>query len=372
VGPFFLPYKIGYLYMMKKKISICSTLLLLSLFGKAQVSDSIKVLFLGNSYTYVNMLPTMVAECATSDEKEVTQSSNTPGGYTFQGHLSNATSQDLIQQGDWDFVVLQEQSQIPSFPLDQVETECFPYAAQLNDTILHYNPCAETVFYMTWGRQNGDSQNCAGWPPVCTYEGMDDLLNERYRIMAEDNQAILSPVGAVWRYLRTNNPEINLYNADGSHPSIEGTYAAAISFYTVLFREDPTALTYNSTVDPATAAIIRAATKAVVFDDLLEEWHVGEYDEINALCNETSSVSEKTSNTFDFSANVTSMEIRLQSSSINNASSVSLLNSQGQIVWNKENTTLPLSISRTNLSCGVYIIRVNIGNATINKKIIVH
>jgi hypothetical protein len=358
--------------MMNKKISICSTLLLLALVGQAQVSDSIKVLFLGNSYTYVNTLPTMVAECAASDEKEIIQSSNTPGGYTFQGHLSNATSQNLIQQGDWDFVVLQEQSQIPSFPLDQVETECFPYAAQLNDTILHYNPCAETVFYMTWGRQNGDSQNCAGWPPVCTYEGMDDLLNERYRMMAEDNQAILSPVGAVWRYLRTNNPEINLYNADGSHPSLEGTYAAAISFYTVLFREDPTALTYNSTVDPTIAAIIRAAAKAVVFDDLLEEWHVGEYDEINALCNETSSVSEKTSNTFDFSANVTSTEIRLQSSSINNASSVSLLNSQGQIVWKKENTTFPLSISRTNFTCGVYIIQVNNGNTVINKKIIVH
>jgi hypothetical protein len=139
-----------------------------------------------------------------------------------------------------------------------------------------------------------------------------------------------------------------------------------------LFREDPTALTYNSTVDPATAAIIRAATKAVVFDDLLEEWHVGEYDEINALCNETNSISEKTNSAFDFSASISADEIRLQSSSINNASSVSLLNSQGQIVWNKENTTLPLSISRTNLSCGVYIIRVNSGNATINKKIIVH
>ena len=357
--------------MIKTKLYITTTLFMFTLWAHGQVSDSIKVLFLGNSYTYVNTLPAMVAECAASDEKEIIQSSNTPGGYTFQGHLTNATSQDLIQQGDWDFVVLQEQSQIPSFPLDQVEVECFPFAAQLNDSILHYNPCAETVFYMTWGRQNGDAQNCGSWPPVCTYEGMDDLLNERYRIMAEDNQAIISPVGAVWRYIRTNNPEINLYNPDGSHPSIEGTYAAAISFYTILFREDPTTLTYNSTVDPATAAIIRDAVKAVVFDDLLEEWHVGEYDAINALCNESTSIKEEKLQV-DFSANVVADEIQLQSSSISRVDSISVINSQGQLVFNKENTSLPLAISRSSLTCGVYIIRVKAGAFYINKKIIIH
>ena len=57
--------------------------------------------------------------------------------------------------GNWDFVVLQEQSQYPSFPLWQVEQEVFPYANQLNELIHEYNECGNTVFFMTWGRKMG-------------------------------------------------------------------------------------------------------------------------------------------------------------------------------------------------------------------------
>lgn len=69
------------------------------------------------------------------------------------------------------------------------------------------------------GKKEGDAGNCPFWPPVCTYSGMDSLLNLRYRMMAEDNDALLSPVGQVWHYIRDNHPEIELYNADMSHPS---------------------------------------------------------------------------------------------------------------------------------------------------------
>jgi uncharacterized membrane protein len=106
---------------------------------------------------------------------------------------------------------------------------------------------------------------------------MDSLLNLRYRQMAIDNEAILSPVGALWNYIRTNYPEINLYAADGSHPSLEGTYAAACSMVSVIFRTDPTLITYSSTLDPVVAEKIRLAAQAVVFNNLME-WHVGEYD----------------------------------------------------------------------------------------------
>jgi hypothetical protein len=130
---------------------------------------------------------------------------------------------------------------------------------------------------MTWGRKNGDASNCASWPPVCTYSGMDSLLNLRYRMMAEDNDAILSPVGAVWHYIRTHYPALELYQSDESHPSVAGTYAAACSFYAAFFRKDPTAITFNSSLPAADAALIRDAAKAVVFDSLME-WHIGAYD----------------------------------------------------------------------------------------------
>ena len=235
------------------------------------------VLFLGNSYTAVNNLPSLIQQVANSTGDVFNYDSNTPGGYRLKNHTTNTTSLNKIQAGNWDYVVLQDQSQFPSFPDAQVAVEVYPYATQLNSLIKQYNPCATTAFYMTWGRENGDAVNCGGWPPVCTYEGMDDLLRQRYQIMANDNNGITSPVGAVWRYLRTNHPTLNLYSGDGSHPSLIGSYAGAVSFYCSLFRKDPTQITFNSTINTANATIIKNAVKQVVFNNF-QEWNIGKYD----------------------------------------------------------------------------------------------
>jgi len=246
--------------------------------------DTKNVLFLGNSYTYVNNLPSLVQQAATSTGNTFTYDSNTPGGYRLKGHATNTTSINKIQAGNWDYVVLQDQSQFPSFPDAQVATEVYPYATQLSNLIKQHNPCAKTAFYMTWGRENGDAGNCGGWPPVCTYEGMDDLLRQRYQIMANDNNGIASPVGAVWRYLRTNHPTLDLYSGDGSHPSLTGSYAGAITFYCTLFRKDPTLVTFNSSLSTADATIIKNAVKLIVFDDLAE-WNIDKYDPIATFNN---------------------------------------------------------------------------------------
>lgn len=95
--------------------------------------------------------------------------------------------------------------------------------------------------------------------------------------MADNNEAIISPVGAVWKYIRQNFPSIELYQADESHPSVAGTYAAACSFYTAMFRKDPSTITFNSTLSAPDAENIRSAAKIIVYDSLLN-WHIGEYD----------------------------------------------------------------------------------------------
>ena len=237
-------------------------------------AQSIDVLFIGNSYTGVNDLPQLFLSVATSTGDQVTVSSNTPGGSTFQQHCTNQSA-TYIQQGGWEFVVLQEQSQLPAFPLNQVQTSCFPYAAQLNDLIELHNPCAETVFYMTWGRKYGDQDNAPNYPPIGTYEGMDSLLFERYMYMTEVNDAIVSPVGRVWRYLRNNHPEIELYSSDNSHPSLEGSYAAACSFYTTILRKDPTLITDYCGVTANVAQIIQNVVKTVIYDQQ-STWYIGE------------------------------------------------------------------------------------------------
>ena len=160
--------------------------------------ESKHVLFIGNSYTEVNNLPQMVADIAVSMGDRVTFGANTPGGCTFQQHCTNQ-SMALILQGGWDAVVLQEQSQYPSFPDSQVENEVFPYASMLVDSIYAHGWCTEPMFYMTWGRRDGDNYNAQFFPPLATYEGMDSLLYLRYLQMASDNDASVCPVGRVWR-----------------------------------------------------------------------------------------------------------------------------------------------------------------------------
>lgn len=234
------------------------------------------VLFLGNSYTAANNLAAIVASLANSANDSLIYSTNTPGGYTLQGHSTNPTSLALIQQGNWDFVVLQEQSQIPSWPLSQVSTQMFPFADSLCNSIRQANTCTKPLFFMTWGRENGDSYNCPNWPPVCTYQGMDSLLNRRYRMVADSNDAWVSPVGAVWHYIRNHNPKIHLYSSDGSHPSLEGSYAAACTFYTMIYQNDPTLITNDYGLDATDALDIRNAAKIIAFDSLTK-WNVGKY-----------------------------------------------------------------------------------------------
>lgn len=237
---------------------------ILALEGNAQ---SRSVLFIGNSYTYVNDLPNTLRQLALSLGDTITVASSTPGGYTFEGHTVLQATIDAINSQAWDHVVLQEQSQRPSFPLAQVQAQVFPYATELVQMVRANEACTQPVFYMTWGRQDGDAGNCPNWPPVCTYEGMNDLLEERYVQMGEDNDSYVAPVGVAWKQARETHPLINLYQSDGSHPSLEGTYLAACVFYSTLFGEPCAASNFTAGVQPDTAAILREIADAVVLGD---------------------------------------------------------------------------------------------------------
>ena len=254
--------------MKHHQITVLLSLLLATMTALGQ--GNANVLFIGNSYTEVNNLPQMTSDVAASMGHTMTFVSNTPGGCTFSQHCTNR-SMELILAGGWNYVVLQEQSQYPSFPQWQVESEVFPYATRLVDSIYAASPCAEPMFYMTWGRKNGDPQNATVFPVLGTYEGMDSMLYERYMQMSADNDASVCPVGRVWRHLRTYHPDIELYQSDGSHPSVAGTYAAACAFAVMFFGDDPTAITYvPPALSPQIAETIRQAVQMVVYNHLAD------------------------------------------------------------------------------------------------------
>ncbi len=263
---------------MTMKLTIFTSFFLLLLtVVELQAQELKRVFFIGNSYTHQNNLPQVLSSIATSFGDTVIHASSTPGGAQLVQHVTNNNTLSGIRQGNWDVVVIQEQSQKPSFSDAQVGTDVEPYAAQLNDTIEHYNPCAETAFYMTWGRQNGDAQNCASFPALCTFEGMNARLRRAYLRMAANNDAIAAPVGAVWRTVRDSLPSINLYSSDGSHPSRAGTYLAACTFYATLFRKGVTGSTYYGNIPATDAQQIQQLVDQVVLDSL-SNWYIGAYD----------------------------------------------------------------------------------------------
>lgn len=227
--------------------------------------DSISVLFIGNSYTYVNDLPGTLGSLAGSLGKEITIDSKTNGGYTFQSHTNDPLTYSKIHSKPWDVVVIQGQSQEPSFPDSQVDTQTLPYALQLSDSIWANNACGNVMYFMTWGRQNGDPQ----WSEINTFEKMNTRLYNAYMRMADSSdRSMVSPVGRVWSYVRANHPGINLYNPDESHPSAEGTYLAACTFYASLFQQSPAGSNYYGGLNAATAGILQNAAAAVVLDSL--------------------------------------------------------------------------------------------------------
>lgn len=236
-------------------------------------------------------MPQIVADMATSTGDTLIWDMEAPGGFSFQSHIVVNTKDALkkIQSGGWDYITLQDQSLRPAYPDTNIFL-MFKYGNRLDSYINLDNTCAETVFYMSWGRKNGDSFLCSyytpapyNWSHYCTYNSMDSVIRRRYELIADSNDASIAPAGAVWRYLRANNPNIELYSPDESHPSAAGSYAVACAFYTAFFRKDPALISFDYNLSSTDAIAIRSAAKKVVYDSM-SYWHIGEH-KTNSLFN---------------------------------------------------------------------------------------
>lgn len=259
------------------KMGLCLVTILLGISLNNELHAQTRVLFVGNSYTAANNLPQLFSDLSSSLGDSVITAINTPGGYTLQMHSGDASTLSLIQSQPWDYVVLQEQSQRPSFPQSQVAVEVYPYATQLDSLIRLNNTCTETVFYMTWGRKYGDVSNCAIWPPVCTFSGMQHQLRQSYLQMADDNNALVAPCGMAWQQSWNADSSINLWVNDNSHPSVEGSYLNACVFYATVFRKSPVGATYTAGLQPQTANHLQQVAHQTVFDSLAT-WNIGAFD----------------------------------------------------------------------------------------------
>jgi hypothetical protein len=271
-----------------------------------------EVLFVGNSYTFYNDLPNMVKQIALSFGDTLNYDQNTPGGATLQMHSTNTQTLSKISQQQWDNVIIQCQSQEPSFSPSQVSNDVFPYAQILIDSIESNNICTEPIFFMTWGRKYGDQQNCQFYPPICTYVGMQQRLRESYLDMTFNHNATCSPVGMSWKESIAQDSALNLYSSDNSHPSIYGSYLAACTFYATIFKNSPIGSTYMPIgIGHATAVSLQTIASNTVLDSL-SNWNIFNADFTFNVNNDTATFNNLSSNfesvLWDFGDGITSID----------------------------------------------------------------
>jgi hypothetical protein len=197
-------------------------------------TNTIRILFIGNSYTYFNNLPAILNGLATAAAapKRLITDRVTMGGATLKKHWEDQKALEAIRRSRWDYVVLQEQSTLGPSPMingiPQInDPKTFYEYARLFDHEIR-KAGARTIFYMTWARQNApDSQ---------------PTLAVAYQSIAHELNAILVPAGLAWQHALKEKPEFELHVADKSHPSPRGSYLAACVFYAVLFEKSPEGL----------------------------------------------------------------------------------------------------------------------------------
>jgi hypothetical protein len=256
--------------MMRGFISVVACLAAARLCGSAQSPDAghpapepraMRVLFIGNSLTYFNNLPRLVAALADSAHQPPMSTRMIVGpGFTLRRHWEDGFTAAALREPSWDYVVLQEQGAF-GLPAEMVNgltrfrpTVFFDYARRFDRAIREGG--AKTVFFQSWAaRDLPDDQ---------------DTINGIYTSIANELGARVAPVGMAWRESLRKRRSLHLYQADGSHPSPAGSYLAACVFYATLYGQSPEGLTGRIAADsagiPGTIRITRQPQGQVPLD----------------------------------------------------------------------------------------------------------
>lgn len=204
---------------------ICLTALISNQTLWSQATDTTKVLFVGNSYTYFWNLPQTVALMAESKNIPLITRQSTIGGSNLGQHWRgdrNLKSKQLVSSGEFDQIILQDFS----MQAIQKPDSLFYYGEKFGALIQEND--ATPFLYMTWSR---------AWDPY-----MIEVIQEQYSKLARKINATVVPVGLAWHKAKFLRPELVLYDPDGSHPSPTGTYLTACLFFGALTGENPIGL----------------------------------------------------------------------------------------------------------------------------------
>ncbi|HEY0076048.1 MAG TPA: DUF4886 domain-containing protein [Abditibacteriaceae bacterium] len=197
-----------------------------------------RLLFVGNSYTFRNDLPGLIAQMA---PHEIASQSIVAGGASLRLHLNKGEVAKTLNESNWDIVILQEQSTLPVKNCKRFHEN----VRELHQIIKGHD--APTALYQTWARKNAPETQ--------------EALSSAYESIAEEIGALLIPVGKAWQIALKMQPDTPLFDADGSHPSSLGSYLAACVFVAALWQKDPRGLTVpeDLQIEDAHTALVRDA-----------------------------------------------------------------------------------------------------------------
>ncbi len=197
---------------MKKGLTIFLLFFSVSVFAKNQ-RDTLRVLFVGNSYVYYNNLAQMIGLITDSMDTKIICRKSTVGGANLGEHwngLRGLKSKEIIANSKFDIVVVQDNSMWPIQHKDSLF-----YFGQLFCNYIKSSG-AKPYLYSTWAREKTPETQ--------------SQISEAYESLAKDAGATVVPVGDSWALARQKNASMNLFHTDGSHPSSLGTFLIALSF----------------------------------------------------------------------------------------------------------------------------------------------
>jgi hypothetical protein len=209
----------------------------------------INILFIGNSLTYTNDLPGMLARILTDLKGgPVRVEAVAYADYGLQDHWTAGQARGRIAEGRWDWVIMQ---QGPS--ATEGRPSLIDYSARFAAEIEKVG--ARPALYMVWPASNR----------AFDFDGVSDS----YRTAAEQIGGVFLPAGDAWRAAWRRDASTPLYGPDGFHPSVLGTYVAALVIAARLDGIDPRQV--GSRIPTASGGISIANDLATLLQDAAAE-----------------------------------------------------------------------------------------------------
>jgi hypothetical protein len=187
--------------------------------GGTKRSQTIKILFIGNSFTQRNDLPGLLAGMAVAQDLCVKHELISVGGASLRTHWNAGRAAKEIEKGQFDYVVLQEQSTLPVKNAKRMAEN-----VRLFDESIK-RAGSKTVLYMTWARQHVPESQKA--------------IADAYNSIGDELGAIVVPVGLAWQRFLAKHDRPVLHDRDQSHPTLAGSYLAACVFLSALLNAKP-------------------------------------------------------------------------------------------------------------------------------------